>query len=247
MNYLSIDTEYSSFWSANKSKSGELLQVAIVPEIDGVIRKDLAFNEYCRPLTHIWNEGAEKVHKITKKRAMGFQHPSDLIDKLMGWLDQFDDIFTCKCFNGARDQSYIEELIAKYRKGNKWYLKVRTDWYDTYKTAKSKKDLISKKSLTLSSLCEFFSIDIEAHDALSDAIATIELDRSLRHLKSYEQGVQESIESQKTEVEKKREYCDMKYVMLNGEGSIFISEHATKNKEALRIVLEMIWDKYGDD
>lgn len=247
MNYFVIDTEFSSFYSIDRKKSGELLQVAIVPVINGIPDKDRAFNEHCKPLTRMWNNHAEKVHKITRKRAESFQHPKELAEKLIDWIQQFDDIFTCMGYNCTGDKRYIERLLYDYRLSNHFFLRTRTKWKDAKDTVSNRKKYIPKKSLTLGSMAEYFGIKIDAHDALSDALATWHVYERAKLIESPTEGRQKYLDSKLTEIEKKRKYTDLKYMMIDGSGCVFITEHATQNKEALRIVLENIWNHYVEE
>lgn len=242
MKYLSIDTEYTSFYSPDRKKSGELLQVSIVPIIDGFPDRENSFNEYCRPLTSTWNSGAEKIHGISRSKAETFQHPMELAKKLDEWLRKFDIVFTCIGFNCTGDKNYIERLVMECKISREWFFKCKPEWIDVKKMATNRKHLISKKSFTLTSMCEYFGIDIvNAHDALFDAVATFLVWERLRAISDPRDGKQQYIDNQLTAMEKRRKYLDIKYVMMNGDGSVFITEHGTKNKEALKIIMEEIW------
>lgn len=247
MNYLAIDTEFSSFYSVERQKSGELLQVAIVPVINGIPDRANAFNEYCKPLTKIWSPHAEKVHKIPRKKTETFQHPSELAEKLVSWMKQFDDIFTCMGYNSTGDQRFIERLLYDYRLSNHWFLRVKTQWKDVKKIVDKRKKYIPKKKLTLESMAEYFGIEIDAHDALSDALATWGVYERVIAIQTPTEGRQKYLNSKLTEVEKKRKYTDLKYMMIDGHGGVFITEHATKDKEALGIVLEQIWTLFIEE
>lgn len=246
MNYLSIDTEYTSSYSTDRSKSGELLQVSIIPVIDGVPDMENAFNEFCKPLTSVWNPHAEKVHKIQRAKSQTFQHPEDLAQKLKIWLDKYDYIFTCMGFNCLGDKRFIERLAYDYKINQSWSFKVKPEWVDVYSIAKSKKKMIPKKSLKLESLCEYFGIKINAHDALSDARGTYLVYESLKQLKSEDEYRQERLTSSMSNVEKIRKYRDIKYMAINGDGDVYITKFATQSKEALRYVLDEIWNLYGE-
>lgn len=247
MNYLSIDTEFTSFYSPDRKKSGELLQVGIIPVIDGVPDHENAFNEYVKPLTKIWSPQAEKVHGITRARAQTFQTPEELCEKLIRWIGKYDCYFRPIGFNCTGDKNYIERLIMDYKLGNHWHFKVNHKWIDVKKMATKRKKMIPKKSLTLESLCDYFGIKIDAHDALSDAIATFYVKERLKLIDSPSEGRQNYLNSQMSEIEKRKKYLDLKYVALNGEGSVFITEHATADKEALRVILSEIWDLYVEN
>ena len=223
------------------------MQLAIVPVINGIPDKSKAFNEYCRPLTQLWNSHAEKVHGISRKRAESFQHPSELAEKLGKWIEQFDCMFTLMGYNCTGDKRYIERLVMEYKISNDWFVKTNHKWLDVHEMAKKRKKQIPKKSLKLESLCEYFGIETKSHDALYDAIATFEVRERLLLIDNPTEGRQKYLNSQMSEVDKQRKYNDIKYVMFNGEGSIYITEHTTADKEALRIVLGKIWDMYGEN
>lgn len=247
MNYLSIDTEYTSSYSIDESKSGELLQVSIVPIIDGVPNREDAFNEYCAPQTRLWNKKAEEVHGISQARARSFQHPSELAKKLQAWLERHDDMFTVVGYNCRGDKCFIERLIMKYKLSKFWFFKVRPEWIDVYTMVRNRKHLIPKKSLKLTSMCEYFGIQFDgAHDAINDAVACFMVWERVKAIRDPKEMRQEYLEAQVSVFDKRRTYLDMKYVMMNGDGSVFITEHATKSKEALRIILEEIWNVHQE-
>ena len=247
INYLSIDTEFSAFYSVDKGKSGELLQVSIIPVINGIPDTAKAFNEFCAPQTKVWSSHAEKVHKITRKRAETFQSRSELAEKLINWVKQFDDVFTCMGYSCLGDKRFIERMLYEETLSNHWFLRTRTEWKDVKKMVTARKKLIPRKSHTLGSMCDYFGIELNAHDALSDALGTFKVYERVRLLETPTEGRQRYLTSKLTEIEKKRKYTDLKYMMLDGYGGCFISEHATKDKEALRIVLEQIWNLYVED
>ena len=217
-----------------------------MPVIDGVKRLDLSFNEYCKPLTNVWNKYAEEVHKIQRGRAMTFQHPEELAEKLDRWLEQFDDIFTVMGYNCLGDKRYIERLLYKHKRIKNWSLKTHPEWKDVYDLVKKRKKMIPKKKLTLGSMCEYFGIDIDAHDALSDASTTYDVYERVKLIKTGDNYTQSSLDQGMTEVEKKRKYTDIKYMSIGSDSTVFITEYATQNKEALRIVLDQIWTTFVD-
>lgn len=243
MNYLSIDTEYTSFFSPTKNKSGELLQIAIVPIINGV--KEEPFNEFIRPLTKIWNVGAEKVHKIPRKRALTFQHPVEAAQKLRSFLDKYDTVFTVIGHNPKGDKNYLERFVRDYGLINEWHRKVRPEWKCTAEMASKKKSLIPVKNYKLETLCKYFRIETTSHDALHDAIATATIYEMMNAMIAANATRVNEV-GELSEINKRKKYLDLKYVMFNGDGCIFITEYGTSNKEALRIILEEIWNVYGE-
>lgn len=243
MNYLSIDTEYSSFYSPERSKSGDLLQLSIVPVINGIEQKP--FNEYCRPLGKIWSHHAEKVHKISKKKAMGFQHPNELGDKLKEFVSQYDCLMQPLGHNCKGDKNYLERLVYDCKMAAEWYPKVRDKWKDTHTIAKKLKNMIPTKDMKLQTLCKYFGIEIKAHDAVSDAQATSKLYQKLDAMIAAKEGRQSGVGGE-SELQKRKKYLDMKYVSFGGDGTVFLTEFCTGDREALRIVLGELWAKYGE-
>jgi DNA polymerase III epsilon subunit-like protein len=246
MNYLSIDEEYTSFYSHEEKKSGEIIQIAIVPVIDGVAEKDKALNQYIRPLTRVWSKGAESVHKISRKRALTFPHPKEAAQNIKNWLEQFDTVFTCMGFNCKGDKLYLQRFVHKWGIAPSWFLRVKPDWLDVKDMAVKRASHLPK-SIKLDSLCDFFGIDSQmAHDALHDAVVTSLVKDRLIQLKGNDERIQQSMNDQMTYLEKRHKFLDTKYVMFNGDGDVYISNHATKNPEALRMVLSEIWDIHAE-
>ena len=49
-----------------------------------------------------------------------------------------------------------------------------------------------------------------------------------------------------SELDKRKKYLDMKYVSMGGDGCVFLTEYATSDREALRVILEEIWHIYAE-
>jgi len=245
MSILYLDCEYSSFFSPDKKKSGELLQLAIEPVVDGVVM-DEKFNEYCRPLTNMWSSHAEKIHGITREFAMAQQHPKEMAQKLYEYVAKFESYFTACGHNAKGDKSYTERLMNDYDLTLEWHTRVKHTWRDTHTRAKNRAKLLPVKSLTLGSLCKYFGIKINAHDALSDAIATRKLDEHLTLLRTDIGQFQQNAISNMSYIDKRVKFLDLSYLVINGDGDVFISAKATKDPEALKFVLEELWNVYID-
>ena len=241
---LYLDTEYSSFFSNERGKSGDLLEVGFLTVIDGEIKDE--FSEYCRPLGKVWNTHAEKVHKIKQSFALVQQHPQQLADKIAKILEDHGTIFTLCGHNVKGDINYLERLMRDWGHELIWFRHIRTDKRDTHDRAKERKQFLPIKNLKLTTLCTYFKIPIDAHRAFGDAKATMLLDQALNGIELPSKSKEAVQMMNLTEVEKRRKYLDIKYVQMNGEGSVFITEYCTQNKEALRIVLEELWRVYVD-
>lgn len=245
MNYLSIDTEYSSFYSPDRKKSGELLQISCVPIINGIIQTDKIFNEFCKPLTNVWSDHAEKVHGISKVKSRDAQHPEEAAKKLLEFVQSFDCMFTAIGHNHKGDKNYVERLISDYDNANSWHRAIRHQWKDTKTIASKMKSAVPVKNHKLETLCKFFDIPIEAHKAESDALATAILYDKLNNIEASKHAYIAPLEKL-SEVDKIKKYMDMKYVSMGGDGCVFITEYGTGDKEALRIILQEIWNTYGE-
>lgn len=240
MNYLYLDSEFSSFYSSDRNKSGELLQLAIVPVINGEVKEP--FNEMCKPLTHRWNPHAEKVHKISRGFAQQQQHPGQMAEKLLEFLRQYDCEFTCAGWSCGGDKNYIERLIADHGLSKEWYRRVKFKWRDVKNRMQERKRFFPVKNYKLETCAEFFQIPINAHDALSDADVTRLVDERLSTVKMTSTAVQ--LENQQLDnIAKKQKYTDRKYLQI-GNGTVYISEHATQNPEAMRVIIEELWDVF---
>ena len=244
MDFLSIDTEFTSFYSPDDNKCGDLLQLGVVAVRNGEVVG--SFNECCRPLGKVWNSHAEAIHKIPKKMAMTFQHPEEMMKKFFTFVEQFDCKFTCLGWNCTGDKNYMNKYVRKYGgNANNWYKRIRMDWRDTkIRASARKKSLLGLKNYKLETVAKFFGVEINAHDALSDAYATWKIDELLNQFKPDNAKSVAQVMTNLTEIEKRDKYLDAKYCMLDGDGTIYITPFASKNPEALRVIMEEIWSLY---
>lgn len=240
MNFLYTDTEYSSFYSSDRKKSGELLQLAIIPVVGGVVHPP--FNEYCRPLTAKWNPGAEKVHGISRGRAETHQHPSELAKKLMEFIIQYDCIFTCAGWNCRGDISYIERLLTDHNIVVPFYKRVRMKWRDVKDRAKSRERFFPLANYKLGTAADFFKLKFNAHDAVADADMTRQIDERLSTVSLVDVAVQLDTQGM-SKVDKRAKYADSGYAHI-GQKTVYISEKATSNPEAMRYIIEELWDTF---
>jgi DNA polymerase III epsilon subunit-like protein len=108
--------------------------------------------------------------------------------------------------------------------------------------AAAKKKLITTKARSLEGLCKHYKIaTTKSHDALSDSIAALELYLIVKALlPDYENKPLPVV----TNDELRWITNDGKYLMINAEGSVYISEHLTANTDLLYKVLDKIKDIY---
>lgn len=163
----------------------------------------------------------------------------------MTFLASFDITFTAIGHNFKGDKNYIERAISDYDNKNKWHAQVKHQWKDTMAIAKRMRSLVPTTNHKLETLCKFFGIEITAHDALSDAMATAVLYDRLNNMVAAKPAQTETIENL-NEIEKRKKYTDMKYMSMGTDGCVFITENGTGDKEALRVILGILWDTYGE-
>lgn len=216
------------------------MQLAIVPVVGGVV--STPFNEYCRPLTKVWNPGAEKVHGISRSRAGTHQHPSDLAKKLLEYITQYDCIFTCAGWSCRGDESYIERLLLDYKMVMPFYKRVRMKWRDVKDRAKDRSRFFPMSNYKLGTAAEFFKLKFNAHDALADADMTRQIDERLSTVSLVDIAIQLDTQGM-SNVDKRIKYADSGYAHI-GSNTIYISEKATSNPEAMRYIIEELWDTF---
>lgn len=236
---LYTDTEYSAFWSMDPSKSGELLQLASVPVVNGVVHPP--FNEYCRPLTGKWSVEAQDVHKIDRNWAKAQQHPEEMADKYMAWIKSFDCRFTVVGFNCKGDMDYTHRLMGQKHLMD-WKKATDPEWRDVYKKALDRKKHLTITKYKLPDLAKYFGLEYDKHNALADAYMTKEVDERLdtfkpRHKTQYQA---ENL----SQVDRIAKYTSTSYLQIGGDGSVFIFDTATKNPEAMKVICERLWDVF---
>lgn len=243
MEIIYLDTEYSGFYSALRHKSGELLQLSAIAVRDGV--EVSRFNEMLRPLTNFWNKEAEKVHGISQQKAKTQRDPELVLHDFMNWIWSLgDEYWTIKGFNCSCDKLYIDRLLIDYDKFNSFYNITRPQWLDVIGDVKEKNEYISTKKHTLESLCNHFGVEINSHDALWDAWATWKIDEKLKTIELPNSNHVSMNLYGLTKKEKVHRFINASFFQTGSDGSIYISDTATKNKEAMRIIIEHIWNMY---
>ncbi len=178
MNYFWIDVE-STGLDANRN---DVIQLACIPVIDGV-QLPQTFNEYCQPTN--WNAidaGATRVHGITEAKMRTFQPQEEMLNKFIAYAKQFNVKFAIAGFNVSFDRSFLSATFSKHGKSKEFLEIFSLDIHDTYKRAQEVKKLLKSTNLKLVSIADAYSIEIKAHDALSDIAATIKVDKIVADL-----------------------------------------------------------------
>lgn len=178
-----IDTETTGL---NPQKF-DLIQWAAIVEING---QEIVFNEYCKP-THYDNiQGTIDVHGITIEQLKTFQEPLQLIEKFEVWAKQFQRKLTICGYNVPFDISFLRKLFLSNNK-----IDVYNSIFDTESSidvlgyARAVKAQLGIPNCKLSTLADHFKIQINAHEALSDIRATIQVFKEIKKiLGDHEEG-----------------------------------------------------------
>ena len=177
MNFLWLDVETTGL---NENKQ-DIIQLACIPIIDGVPQKP--FNEFCQPINYkTIDQAALNIHGITVEQLKTFQSPEDMIAKFIQYTNSFGVKFTIAGFNVPFDKKFLSATFRKLDKTRDFFNMFTINVHCTFRRAKEVKTQIASKSLKLSALAELYGIPINAHDALSDIQATIEVDKIISGL-----------------------------------------------------------------
>ena len=181
-----------------------ILQLSGLIEIDGKVIETVDL--YMRPLLgkekppyrgepdtddEIWDSALE-INEWTREEIADLPHPEVAVDSLKKtlekYIDKFDpaDKFVCGGKNVKFDVEFLREC---FRKTNNKYF--GSYFFSVVKEVESLvAEMICEKGLRLKNygletLCNHFKVEIEAHEAMSDIIAT----RSLYNLLKKELGM----------------------------------------------------------
>ena len=184
MNFAFIDVETTGLYE-NKN---DVVQLACIPIIDGVRQKP--FNEFCQPKN--WDAidpGAVRVHGITREKMKTFQTQEEMLEKLVTYLRSFDAKFIIAGYNVGFDRRFVSATFTKCGRAQDFFSLFELHIHDTYMRVKSIKAQIKTENHKLATLAKHYNIEIDAHDALSDISATIEVDSVIGKLLGEEEEV----------------------------------------------------------
>lgn len=173
MNFLFLDSETTGL-HADKH---DIVQLACIPIIGGK-RRD-TFNEFCQPTNYATVEqGAIDVHGITVARMKTFQSSKVMLEKFISYLKSFGGIkFIISGFNVGFDKRFLSAWFLKHGKENEFFALFELHTHDAYTRAQQVKSKLGTPNLKLETLAKHIGVDINAHEALSDIAATIEVDK----------------------------------------------------------------------
>lgn len=167
----------------------DIIQIAGIVEIDGVEKE--TFNITMQPFDYeAISPSALKVNKTTVKKLRKYQTPQDAYKELMALLgrhvDKFDkrDKFYLAGYNVGFDIDFLKAFFTKNEDKyyGSWFNYRKIDPIYLLPVMHYRKLLPDLPTHKLSDVCDYFKIELDAHDALSDIVATKELLRLLMEL-----------------------------------------------------------------
>ena len=175
------DLETSGFSPMNN----DVIQIAgIVAKKDGneIVKID-EFNEFCRPLNpKTWSEEAQiKSHGIKLSEAIKFPHPRKILIKFLHFLLPYKHeenhplLFVCHAKNHY-DFKFLR--LAHHKNGLEYsFNKVFNcnNYKSTIDMMSKYKDVLGLENLKLSTIADYYGIELEHHEALSDVNCCFEI------------------------------------------------------------------------
>ena len=171
MNLLWIDTETTGL-DANKN---DIIQIACIPVVNGI--RQPSFMEFGQP--KFWQniqDEAIRVHGITRDQMETFQVQEQLLENFINYVRTFGVKFGVAGHNVSFDKKMLSGLFSRYNRNVDFFQLFNLDVHDTLYRARKLKGKLKTENNKLETLCKHFDIAIQAHDALSDISANIELD-----------------------------------------------------------------------
>lgn len=174
--YLDVET------TGLDSRLNDVIQLACIPVINGVEQKH--FNEFCQPLNYeTVEQGAIDAHGITVQKMKTFQPQSEMIKSFVAYLKQFNCNFVMAGFNINFDRKFLGALFQKHGFNEEYREFFSNNVHDVYTRAKLLKSQKKIASAKLGVVAEYLGVTLDnAHDALNDIRATIEVDEKLSDL-----------------------------------------------------------------
>lgn len=237
--WIDVETTGLNKWNC------AIIEVAAIPIVD--YEEHSPFVSLVKPHGGANIEpGAERIHKIPKRKLDMAPSSEQVLDDFVKYLYNLDRIFTISGHNVQFDRDFLYHWFCRYGRHSDFVTLFRSNLNCTWEKAKER-DLKEKtKKLNLGTLCGYFGIKLDqAHRALCDIRATIQLNDALEEIKPQKQYFMKSIEGL-SNLEKRRKLIDSSYIQINPEGDVFISDMATKNPELFRFVLSELWEVFGE-
>jgi DNA polymerase-3 subunit alpha len=176
--YLWLDVETTGL----DTVKNDVVQIACIPIIDGE-EADKAFNQFCQPFNYASVDPvALQINHLSMEKLRTFQEPTKMVDSLIGYLRQFNVKFTMAGYNVGFDRNFLSATFRKAGREREFAELFTSDIRDVLKRTKAIKKQLDTPNVKLETLAKHFNIEINAHDALSDIRATIEVDKIVSNM-----------------------------------------------------------------
>jgi DNA polymerase-3 subunit alpha len=176
IDYLWLDGETTGL----DALRNDLIQLACIPVIGGVPHPDKVFNQYCQPLDYSTIDAvALSVNGLTVEFLRKQQTTQAMINNFVVYAKQLNCRFIIAGYNVGFDKEFIASTFKKVGREADFLALFTGDIRDTMKRAKKLKAQLPTPNIKLATLAAHFNIPINAHDALSDILATYEVDKIL--------------------------------------------------------------------
>ena len=222
-----------------------VIEIAAIPVVDGEVLPH--FHSMIRP-----HEGATldpkafEVTGIDIKEIWNYPQAKDVLDEFIKWIDSHETIFNLAGHNITFDRNKLFRLFCRNGHYSSFITRINNNDYCTLRRSREifKNKRNKPSDFKLETICRFFDIEVGvSHRALEDITNTIKVYFELEKIKE----IEEIKEDKLSFVEKRQKYLDMKYIQMNPEGDIFITTEATKDKNAMKFILNHMWELFADE
>lgn len=163
-------------------KNDALIQLSALIEIGGKVVDQIDLKMKPLPKKNISHEAIEK-HGMTLQDIAGFMHPHDAYDKFYKFLaghgpKSKTDRYIMAGYNPQFDCDFVSQWFADVTGGPYAYWDyLQFSPLDVLPTLRAMRlaGIIDTPDTKLETMCKHFGIEIKAHDAMSDILATREL------------------------------------------------------------------------
>jgi DNA polymerase III subunit epsilon len=237
-NYLFIDVETTGLGS-----NAAMIEIAAIPYINGEEKPH--FHSMIKP--HVGctiDPRAFEITKIDFKELDKFPSATGVLDEFFKWIDSHETIFNLAGHNVKFDRNHLFRLCCRNGDYGKFITRFSNNDIDTLSISRAlfKGKRNKPSSFKLEGLCEYFDIEVGvSHRALRDIQNTIKLFMELEKIKIVEE---EKTNPELSYIEAKTKFMDMKYIQMNPDGDVFITKDALADKQAVRFILNFLWEKH---